>query len=101
VDLWRPERYPGALVFGDARLAPGSGTISKPIYPFGVEAVEALPHGLGVAAEFLGDPGVAQSLPAQGDDAGAQDPVPRSMTATGQLMDLALFIGILGQAGGE
>ncbi len=63
--------------------------------------MEALPHGLGVAAEFLGDPGGAHSLPAQGDDAGTEGPVSRSMTAAGQLMDLALFIGILGQAGGE
>ena len=31
----------GAFLLGYSRSAPGSGTISKPIYPFGVEAVEA------------------------------------------------------------
>jgi hypothetical protein len=54
-----------------------------------------------MAAELLGDPGGAQPLPAQGDDAGAQDPIAWGVAASGKLMDLALFIGIFGRASGE
>ena len=45
---------PRAFQLREAWLAPGSGTISEPIYPFGVEAVKALSNGLGMAAELLG-----------------------------------------------
>ena len=55
----------GALLLGYSRPAPGSGTISKSIYPFGVEAVEAPSESLWMAAKLLGDVGGAQSLPAQ------------------------------------
>jgi hypothetical protein len=56
---------PGAIILRNAGLAPGSGTISESIYPFGVEAVEALSYGLRVAAEFLGYFGSAQPQPTQ------------------------------------
>ena len=77
------EDDPGALIFSDSRLAPGSGTICEIIYAFGVEAVETLSHGLRMAAEFFGYLGSSKSLPAQGDDAGAEDPVAGSVAATG------------------
>ena len=54
-----------------------------------------------MAAELLGDPGGAQPLPAQGDEAGAEDLIAWGVAASGQLMDLALFIGIFGRASGE
>lgn len=82
---------PGALIFGDARLAPGSETICKAIYAFGIEAVKAFSHGLRVTAEFLGYPGGSKSLPAQRNDAGAEDPVSGSVATSGQLTDLRLF----------
>jgi hypothetical protein len=49
----------GALLFGDAGSSSGSGPISEALYAFGVEAVEALPHGLWVRAELFGDLGGA------------------------------------------
>jgi hypothetical protein len=51
---------PGALLFRDARLASGSGAISEPIYPFGIEAVmEALSYGLRMTSKLLSDLGRA------------------------------------------
>jgi hypothetical protein len=40
-------------------LRPVAGAISEPVYPFGIEAVEALSYGLRMTAKFLGDPGGA------------------------------------------
>lgn len=87
---------PGALVLRDARAAPGPGTICESIHAQGVETVEALPHGLRMTAELLGYPGRAQPSPTQGDDAGAEDPVPGGVTATGELVDLLFFLGVFG-----
>lgn len=42
-----------------ARLAAGAGTVAKPVYPFGIEPMDALSDGLGVTAKFGGDPGGA------------------------------------------
>jgi hypothetical protein len=80
---------PGALVLRDARFASGSGAISETIYTFGVEAMEALSYGFRMTAKLLGDCGGAQPLPAQRDDAGAEDPVARSVAAAGEFVDLA------------
>jgi hypothetical protein len=44
-------------------LAARAGAVSEPVYPFGVEAVEALSYGLRMTAEFLGYLGGAQILP--------------------------------------
>jgi len=83
-----------ALQLREAWLAPGSGTISEPIYPFGVEAMKVLSNGLGVAAEFFGYFGGAKALPAQRDDPGAEYPVCGGMAASGESVDLALLFGI-------
>jgi len=101
VDLWKPERDPGALILSDAGFASGSGTVREAIYAFGVEAVETLSDGLGMAAELFGYPGGPKSLPAQRDDAGAQDPVSGSVAATGQLTDLRPFRRVFGRAGAQ
>jgi hypothetical protein len=92
---------PRALQLREAWLAPGSGTISEPIYPFGVEAMKASAHGLGVAAEFLGYFGGAKALPAQRDDSGSENQIARSVTAVGEHTDLALLFGIFGWAGAQ
>jgi hypothetical protein len=48
-----------AFQFLKARLASGAGTISESVYALVVEAVNALPDGLGVTAELFGDLDVA------------------------------------------
>jgi hypothetical protein len=90
---------PRAFQLREAWLASGSGAISESIYPFGVEAMEASAHGLGVAAKLLSYPGGAQPLPAQRDDPGSEYPVCGSVAAAGKLADLPLFFGIFGLAG--
>ena len=85
----------------DARLTPGSGVICEAIHPFGVEAVDTLSYGLRVTAEFFGDLGGTQSLPAQGDDAGTEDPVTRSAAAAGELADLPFFFDVFRRSGAE
>jgi hypothetical protein len=52
-----------------------------------------------MAAEFFGYLGGSKPLPAQGDDAGAQDPVAWGVAAAGQLTDLRLFSRVFGHAG--
>jgi hypothetical protein len=84
---------------GDARLAAATGAVAESIYPFGVEAVEALPYGLRMTSELLGDPGRAEPFPAQGGDAGSRDSVSRGVAAAGQFTDLPPFLRILGCAG--
>jgi hypothetical protein len=63
--------------------------------------MEASAHGLGMAAKLLGDPGGAHSLPAQSDDSGSENQIARSVTAVGELTDLALLFGIFGLAGAQ
>jgi hypothetical protein len=90
-----------AFQLREAWLASGTRTISESVYPFGVEAVEGLSNGFGMAAEFLGYFGGAQSLPTQRDDLGPEGPVSGSMAATSQFVDLPLFFGIFGLAGAK
>ena len=45
---------PGALIFGDTGFASGFEAASETVQAFGIEAVEALSHGLRMAAEFSG-----------------------------------------------
>jgi hypothetical protein len=54
-----------------------------------------------MTAEFLGYLGGAQTLPAQRDDAGAEDPVSGSVAASGEFAYLSLFLYILGCAGAQ
>jgi hypothetical protein len=56
-----------AFQLREAWLASGTRTISESVYPFGVEAVEGLSNGFGMAAEFLGYFCGAQPLPTQRD----------------------------------
>src|SRR5215203_2930670 len=90
---------PGALVLCDAGLTARAGAVSAPVYTLGVEAVEALSYGLRMTAEFLGYLGGAQTLPAQRDDAGAEDPVSGSVATSGEFAYLSLFLYVLGCAG--
>jgi hypothetical protein len=52
-----------------------------------------------MAADFFGYLGCSKPLPAQGDDAGAQDPVAGGVAAAGQLTDLRHFCRVFGYAG--
>ena len=90
---------PGALVLCDARLTARTGAVSEPVYPFGVEAVEPLAYALRMTAEFLGYLGGVQTLPAQRDDAGAEDPICGSVATSGECAYLLLFLYVLGCAG--
>jgi len=92
---------PGALIFGYTGFTSGSGEVSEAVQAFGVEAVEALSYGLRVAAELLGYVGGAQPLPAQGDDAGAEDPISWGMAAAGELVNLSLLFGVFGRSGAK
>ena len=83
---------PGALVLCDAGLTARAGEICEPVYTFGVEAVETLSYGLRMTAEFLGYLGGAQTLPAQRDDASAEDPVSGSVATSGEFAYLSLLL---------
>jgi hypothetical protein len=48
-----------AFQFRKAWPASGAGSVSEPLYALGIEAVDALPDGLGTTAELFGDLGVA------------------------------------------
>jgi hypothetical protein len=82
-------------------LTARAGAVSEPVYPFGVEAVEALSYTLRMTAEFLGYLGGAQTLPAQRDDADAEDPASGSVAASGEFAYLSLFLYVLGCAGAK
>ncbi len=85
---------PGTLILSDARLATSARAVAEAIHPFGVEAVEAGAHGLGMTPELLGDLARAKSLPAQRDDPGSRDPVTRSVVAAGEFADFSLLLYI-------
>jgi hypothetical protein len=63
--------------FGQARLAPGAGTITQPVDPLSGEAPKAFAHGLGMAAQFLGNCGGPPPLPAADNHACAANPIAR------------------------
>jgi hypothetical protein len=92
---------PGALILREAGLAARAGAISETIYSCGIEAVEASTHGLGVAAELLGYLGGTQSLPAQGDDPGSEDPITGGVAAAGELVNPSLLFGVFGRSGAK
>src|SRR3712207_425607 len=85
----------GAFLLGYPRLAPGSGTISKPIESFLVEAMEALAHRLWVAPQFFGDLRGAKPIPTADDHPSAHNPIAGSVTAVGQLAHFLLLGRIL------
>jgi len=90
-----------ALRLCKAWPAPGTEAVSETVYALSIEAVDALPNGLGVTAQFLSYLGCAKSPPATGDDAGAEDPVAGGVTAASKLADLPLFFSVFGLAGTE
>lgn len=92
---------PRAFQLREAWLASSTGTISESIYPFGVEAMEASTHGLGVATKLLGYFGGAKSLPAQSDDPGSEDPITGGVAACGELVNLSLLFGVFGRSGAK
>src|SRR4029453_10385231 len=57
------------------------GSVTEPVNTVGVEAVQPLPHGLGVTAQPGGDLAGPLAVPASDHDAGAQDPVSRRVAA--------------------
>jgi hypothetical protein len=88
-----------ALVLGEPRLAAGTGVVTKPVQTLGVEPLDALAHGLGVAVELGGDLAGPRSVPAAGDHPGAGNPVTRGVAAGRELADRAFLGGILGWSG--
>jgi hypothetical protein len=86
---------PGALIFRNAWLTAGARRVAEPIYAEGIEAVDVLSYGLGVTVQRLGDLGGTQSSPAQGADAGSEDPVTRRVAGARELVDLPFFFTIL------
>src|SRR5512133_2587598 len=70
------------------------GSVTKPVDTVGVEAVQPLPHGLGVTAQPGGDLAGPLAVPASGHDAGAQDPVGRRVAAGREPAQGALLVGI-------
>jgi hypothetical protein len=65
----------------------------------GIEAGNALSHGLRMAAKLRGNRRGALALPATDNHLGAQNPVTWRMATAGQLPDLMLFLLILGRSG--
>src|SRR4029453_17534060 len=73
------------------------GSVTEPVNTVGVEAVQPLPHGLGVTAQPGGDLAGPLAVPASDHDAGAQDPVSRRVAAGGggrEPAQDALLVGI-------
>jgi len=70
------------------------GSVTEPVDTVGVEAVQPLPHGLGVTAQPGGDLAGPLAVPASDHDAGAQDPVGRRMAAGREPAQGALLVGI-------
>src|SRR5258708_16709779 len=60
--------------------------------------MEPFPHGLWVAAQFLGDLPGAPAVPAAGDQLGVPDPIGGGVSTVHQLTYLALFERIEGRA---
>ena len=85
---------PAAIMLGQAPRSAGSWPVAEPLDALGVEAVQPLPHRLGVAAQPCGDLGGAQAVPAVGDHLGTLDPVAGCVPGAGQLADGVLFGGV-------
>ena len=73
--------------------------VTESLDTLGVEAVQPLPHGLGMAPQPLGDLTGALALPASDHDAGAQDPVGGCMAAGRQPAHSALLVQVSGRSG--
>jgi hypothetical protein len=73
--------------------------VAEPVHALVVEAVQPLPHGLGVAAQCLGDLADALAVPAADHDASAQDPVGGRVTAGRQPTQGVLLIGVSRRSG--
>jgi hypothetical protein len=86
-------------MLGEPRLAAGTGAVTKPVQPLGVEPLDALAHGLGMAVELGGDLAGARAVPAAGDHPGAGNPIARGVAAGRELADRAFLGGILGWSG--
>jgi hypothetical protein len=86
-------------VLGEPRLAAGTGAVTKPVQPLGIEPLDALAHGLGVAVKFGGDLAGPRSVPAAADHPGAGNPVAGGVAAGRELADRAFLGGILGWSG--
>src|SRR5215207_1337683 len=72
----------------------GPGSVTKPVDTMVVEAVQPLPHGLGVTAQPGGDLAGSLAVPASDHDAGAQDPVGGCVAAGREPAQGALLVGI-------
>jgi hypothetical protein len=70
------------------------GSVTEPVDPVGVAAVQPLPHGLGVTAQPGGDLAGPLAVPASDHDTGPQDPVGRRMAAGREPAQGALLVGI-------
>jgi nucleoside-diphosphate-sugar epimerase len=77
-------------------LRPAPGRSPSPSIPSALKRWRGFLTVFGMAAEFLGYFGGAQSLPTQRDDLGPEDPVSGSVAATSQFVDLPLFFGTSG-----
>src|SRR5215216_2639724 len=75
------------------------GSVTEPVDTVGVEAVQPLPHGLGVTAQPGGDLAGPLAVPASDHDAGAQDPVGRRVAAGREPAQGALLVGISRRSG--
>src|ERR671912_599372 len=72
----------------------GPGSVTEPVDTVVVEAVQPLPHGLGVTAQPGGDLAGSLAVPASDHDAGAQDPVGGCVAAGREPAQGALLVGI-------
>src|SRR5436305_614854 len=70
---------PGAFGFCEPGLAPGTRAITEPVYPLGVEAVDAFAYRLRMTSQMGSDLRGAQSAPAEHDHPGAQYPISGSV----------------------
>jgi hypothetical protein len=87
---------PSSLLLGESRFPSRTRTISQAIDALGIEAGDALPHGLWMAPQFPGDDRGALPLPAADNHPCAGNPIPWGMATAGQLADLLLFFFVLG-----
>lgn len=84
-----------ALVLAEAAGAAGTGPVTEPVEPLGVEAGEPLAHRLGMTPQGGGDHSGALPVPTAHNHLRPPDPVTRRVPAPSQLPDVAFLHGIM------
>lgn len=80
-------------------MTPRARSIPQPLQPFSIEAPDSLAHGLGMAAELVGDRRRPQTRPTPANHPRPLNPIAGRVPALGEPTDLVLFSIIAGSPG--